>query len=156
MYRRVVSLFIVPCLLLTQSAALGHSHGGNEPAGHDLRPHTHLGSSCSDPAPYGHSHAPGADHRDGDSADGTAPGVVPGSTSQPGADHDADALYAADPLLCGWGQSGDDASWDNPGTPQALTVDHHDHGCRSLAVPHPSPHPAPDRPLYLRHLTLLI
>ena len=37
LYRHVVSLLLLPCLLLPQSALLAHAHGGGQPAGHDQR-----------------------------------------------------------------------------------------------------------------------
>src|SRR5262245_36881514 len=78
MYRQVMSLILVPCVLLTQSVAFGHSHGGREPAGHGLRPHFHtkLGSA-------GHHHHPG-------DTDAPEPGTP---AAEPISDHDADAVY---------------------------------------------------------------
>ena len=95
MYRRVVSLFLLPCVLLTQSAALGHSHGGNQPAGHDLRAHIHTDLAFFSQAhDHGHHHGPdcpGHHHHDGD--DAPEPGKQPPSPPEPLSDHDSDAVY---------------------------------------------------------------
>jgi hypothetical protein len=70
MYHRVVSLLLMPCVLLTPSAALAHAHGGNAPDGHGQRPHIHL-------TPHDHHHH-GQDQ-----------------LPEPLHDHDADAIYIA-------------------------------------------------------------
>ncbi|WP_145454432.1 hypothetical protein [Gimesia panareensis] len=58
MHRKIVSLFLIPFVLLTQSVTFGHSHAGNHPAEHDLRAHIHV-SSPEAHEQHGHSHAHG-------------------------------------------------------------------------------------------------
>lgn len=48
MSRKIVSLILMPFVLLTQSVTFGHSHAGNQPAGHELRAHIHLDISIED------------------------------------------------------------------------------------------------------------
>src|SRR5260370_1019302 len=67
MYRRVLCLLLLPCVLLTQSASLGHCHGDTEPAGHDLRPHFHTNLTSSCHGHHGHHrHGPGGHHHHDD------------------------------------------------------------------------------------------
>jgi hypothetical protein len=101
MYRSVVALFLLPSVLLTQLAAVGHSHYDSQPAGHDLRPHFHTGRA----APHhgqghhhhgDHHHGPGSHHHHHDDADhaaesGTAPIVQPNPLSED--HHDSDAIF---------------------------------------------------------------
>src|SRR4051794_2765655 len=97
MHRRLVSLLLLPCLMLTQSASLGHSHGGNEPPGHDLRPHFHVTphSERRCHGPRHHHHGPGGHHHhhhnDGD--DTAAPDAPPRPRLESLPNHDADAIY---------------------------------------------------------------
>src|SRR4051794_15689483 len=91
MGRRVVSLVLLPCLLLTQSAGFGHSHGGGQPPGHDSRPHMHV-RVIPAARHHGHRHSPhdhdGDHYHDRDDEPEAAP--------PPAApfDHDDDAVYA--------------------------------------------------------------
>lgn len=68
MSRRVVSLLLVPCVLLSQSAVCGHPHPHGPASGPDPRPHFH--------APLHHDHEPPGD-------------------GEPLPDHDSDAVYLA-------------------------------------------------------------
>jgi len=158
MFRRVVSLILVPCLVLTQSAFLGHSHGGKEPPAHDHRPHLH---ATKPPAPHDHQHGPGGHHHHDDAGDdepehATAEPTYP----EPLPDHDDNAVHVAVDIATGSGQIIDDTtrvfSWQllplNVSFGRVV-------GCpdRSPPRPHPSPHSvASECPLYVRHLTLLI
>jgi hypothetical protein len=93
MRRRVVSILLVPCVLLTQAGAVfGHSHGGYEPTGHDFRPHLHTNRSAT-----GHEHSHNHHDQDGrhhehDDADAPA---EPDSQGVPVSEenHDSDAVY---------------------------------------------------------------
>lgn len=58
MNRKIVSLILIPFVLLTQSVIFGHSHAGNQPAGHELHAHIHVGSSAVDEQ-HGHVHSHG-------------------------------------------------------------------------------------------------
>ena len=90
MSRRILSLLLLPCVLLSQAATFGHAHGGGEPVGHGLRPHFHASS-----APHDHDHhchASGGHHHHHDDGDeGHAPVSEPVTPSE----HDSDAVYIA-------------------------------------------------------------
>lgn len=157
MFHRAVSLVLMPCVLMTQSAVLGHSHGGREPAGHDLRPHFHTQpTSVPGHHAYGHHHhGPGSHHHhhhdDGDDA--------PEPLSEQ--DHDSDAVYISSVDVVINGRSAVDeklaasllwataecnlptALWANP--PRA-----------AAQWPHPPPPSVCSCPLYVWHLALLI
>ena len=161
MYRRVVSLLLLPCVLLIQSAGLGHAHGESQPAGHDLRPHVH-----TNPTPAGHTHehghhhhGPGGHHHHHHHDDGDdAPQPTP--QREPLSDHDSDALYldSVDVIVNECSVVDDDAaasafwsiaalsgfahSWANPSHEFAKWTHPPPSGCSC--------------PLYVRHLTLLI
>lgn len=79
-------------MLLTQSVAFGHSHGGNQPAGHDLRVHIHLNQSSADDS-HSHSHHHGLDkhsHHDDHHSDREKQNS---SQFESPIDHDSSALY---------------------------------------------------------------
>ena len=80
MYRRIISLIRLPCVLLTQSTTIGHSHGGNQTVGHNLHPHFHTN-------PRAHLH-----HHLGEVTD---PKTPPTPEPEPLSDHDADAVFFA-------------------------------------------------------------
>ena len=92
---RVVSLFLLPCVLLTQSVSLGHSHGGNDPAGHDPRSHFHT-NSTSAPRSHDHGHhnhsSDGHHHHD-DGDDAPEPDTQPPSQPEPLSEHDSDVVF---------------------------------------------------------------
>lgn len=164
MYRRIVSLLLLPCVLLTQSAAFGHSHGGSQPAGHDLRPHVH-----TNPVPAGHHH----DHDDGHHHHGhgghhhdvvndvasDAPVTPPTQSPEPLSDHDSDAIYvnATDAVAV-------ERSELPGGACDFWTVFTSDLLAQAWAVPqarpvicgHPPPLPGHVCPLYVKHRALLI
>lgn len=163
MLRRVLTLLLLPCLLISQSAALAHSHGGNQPAGHDLRPHVHVSLVAHvHDHQHGHSHHHGTHSHHHDWDDEVAPADADDQLaslheSAPG--HDSDALYV---------------SPDSVTTARERVVTAFDHGVWLLAVSAfvldveafaapPCPHPRTSadpgsaaRPLYIRHLALLI
>jgi hypothetical protein len=95
MFRLIVSLLLLPCVLLTQSVVFGHAHDGSQPAGHDLRPHIHTSSSpAGHTHDHGHNHyVPGGHHLHHD--DGNVPEPDSQPTPQPElfSDHDSDAFY---------------------------------------------------------------
>jgi hypothetical protein len=155
MYRRLVSLFLLPCLLLTQPAAFAHSHGDAQPTGHDLRPHFH---STTTHDRHDHYHSSGNHHHTHrhDAAGQPAEPVTCLTTQpEPLSDHDADAVYVGSvdtiaaerpqveggskPALWWSVPSNVVAAWwrDNPDTPMVCSQ------------------PPPSRascPLYVRHL----
>ena len=89
MRRQIVSLLLLPCVVLTQSAfAFGHTHGENEPAGHGTRAHFHTSACphhCHDSTHHHHDAVNGNDERDGQQDDRSAP-----VSEHP---HDSDAVY---------------------------------------------------------------
>src|SRR5262245_24783982 len=150
MCRRALALLLLPCLPLTQSAGLGHHHGTDEPAGHDSCPHFH---AYLHPTPAGQPH-PQRDHdSDGDSRhrDGD-------EEPEPFSDHDDDAVYVAVDAVASGRVHADDGSCGPLGLapPAGVTTDPRE-GVRGQPAfwAHPPP-AALDRPLYLRHLSLLI
>ncbi len=58
MFRRTVSLLLIPMVLSVQLAAVGHSHGDWSDGGHNTRPHIHVGliGHHHADAPHHHSH----------------------------------------------------------------------------------------------------
>lgn len=89
MYHRVVSLILLPFVLLTQSASLGHVHGGSQPAGHGDRAHFHTAFTAHDHE-HGHHHDDSGDHRHrGDEDDASERHAL----AEPPQDHDADAVF---------------------------------------------------------------
>jgi hypothetical protein len=158
MYRRVVSLLLLPAVLLTQWSGVGHSHGSFQPAGHDHTPHVHscLLSSHHHDGYEGRHHDQDADPGDPEQAECLG-------QSAPVEDHDDDAVYIpASALLRLRGQSSQDRSseWSDPVATGAMVS-------TPLAVPrlfpplsHPPPRSCrphcPDCPVYLQTCALLI
>jgi hypothetical protein len=162
MYRRVLSLLLVPCALLTQSVALVHAHYG-QATGHDPRPHVHVRSTVEREHchgghhhHHGHHHGPGGHHHPHDDSDtclDSLPALPPG---QP-VDHDSDAAYlTVTDLVSGRLAGFDGVTADCVGFHYPSLI---------VAVPgvsqgrpawvHPPPI-VPACPLYVRHLALLI
>lgn len=157
MYRRVVSLLLLPCVLLTQSAALGHCHGGNHPAGHDPRPHIHLNTVRHEP--HGHRHGPGGHHHHkSDTAPATA--TLPAPQPEPPSDHDSDAIFFTDasavpPRSAAGGPPGDSPEWATSWLNLSTTLPWA--GLPQVAANWCHPPPVGRAcPLYVRHLALLI
>jgi len=161
MCRRAVSVLLLPCLLLSQTAAVAHFHAGQAPANHALRPHAHTNRPSARHETHGHHHhghhhhAAGGHHHDNTEAPTTP--VPP----EPLSDHDGDAVYiGASDLSTERVQTGDGDTRGPFGHLVFLSTRPQDQcGPRehSALWPHPPPSEfAPDRPLYLRHLALLI
>lgn len=89
MYRRVVSLFLLPCVLLAQSASLGHAHGSSQPSDHILRPHVHV---KLEKQAHSHSHGTESHHHHHDVAMPTESAIP---DEQPEPTHDSDAVYVS-------------------------------------------------------------
>ncbi|MCA9019072.1 MAG: hypothetical protein KDA74_02950 [Planctomycetaceae bacterium] len=92
MSRKIVSLVMIPFVLLTQSVTWGHSHAGNQPAGHELRAHIHLEFSAEEEQ-HGHVHSHGThshSHAEHSATDHEQP-VLP-EVGFP-FDHDSSAVY---------------------------------------------------------------
>lgn len=161
MYRRVVSLLLLPCVLLTQSAAaFGHAHGGGQPGGHHLRPHVHTGPVAPERHDHTDHHGHGGHHHHHDHGD-DAPELTsqPTTPTEPLPDHDSDAVYiaAVEAVVSGRPVLGDEPgatySWAIP-CPRPFDV----FSAITVTGLSSSPHPPPccSCPLYVRHLTLLI
>lgn len=165
MYRRLVSLLLLPCLLLTQSAARGHAHGGATPVGHESRPHFHTAPASAAHSHGGDGHSHGhAHHRHPHTGADDVPGPdvqqVPAGESP--SDHDSTAVYTASVDLATPQRPSADSepvgaslwadAWLNP----SLTF----HSACSPPEAANRAHPPPDSghscPRYVRHLTLLI
>jgi hypothetical protein len=163
MYRRVLSLLLLPCIVLTQSAVLSHSHGGSRPAGHDLRPHFHTGLSA-DPHHHEHGHHHhghgGHHHHHHEDGDGSPePDSPPTPAPEPLSGHDSDAVFVGlvDAVLNV--RSADDqpaasALWFSLGF--NLSFPSVNSSQEAIHWTRPPPTSASDCPLYVRHLTLLI
>ena len=161
MVRRVVALLLLPFVLLTQSAPFSHTHGGSQPAGHDLRPHIHLSLDSAGPDDGHHHHGPGGHHHRHDAGDDCLePETLPTPRPEPLSDHDSDAFYitGVDALVN-----------DRPATDEDLTTSVYlasvgpDLFAHSWSYPpsesgywtHPPPATARSCPLYVRYRALL-
>lgn len=158
MVRCVVSLLLVPCVLLSQLAplALAHAHQGNEPAGHDARPHTHV--SVPQPAcDHGHSHH-GHSHYHGDDSiePSPAPSVLQATTES---EHDTDAVYIATGDLVSDSRVTALESWTLllalSVSPTAALSFREEPSRVGSNFSHPPP-PRGACPIYVRHLAMLI
>ena len=164
MYRRVVSLLLLPCVLLTQSAAVfGHAHGGVQPAGHDLVPHLH-----TNPVPTGHHHDHNGGHHHGngghnhdvvDEVAPDAPVTPPTQSPAPLPEHDSDSIYfhATDAVAVERSELpvGSSVFWTAFACD--LFSEAHVGGSTHLMVcAHPPPRLGHVCPLFIRHLALLI
>jgi hypothetical protein len=172
MLRSIASLLLLPCVLLSQSAALCvHSHGGREPAGHDLRPHFHT-NPVSAAHSHGHHHHGSDGHHHHHGSDGHHPheggdGPVEPDTRpipQPDPlsehDHDSDAVYVAcvDVILSGRSSLGEAAVsllWVASGLclPGGLCPDRPQEALSWMHAPPPRGYACP---LYLWQRALLI
>lgn len=90
MYRQIVSLLMLPCVLLAQSASLGHAHS-SQPSDHNLRPHVHI---KVEQQAHCHSHGAGSHHHHHDVAMPTE-SAIPDEQPEPSPTHDSDALYVS-------------------------------------------------------------
>lgn len=162
MFRRVVSLILLPCLLLTQSVALlGHAHAGLRLPGHNLRPHVHTHPVALDGHDaHGHRHGPGGHHRHHDDAkDIPEPDTQTTPLPEPPTDHDSDAVYVnvTDAVVVERPQPTTQVEssdwWSLPDLAPFATF-RDEPPTHTLVCGHPPP--GHHRPLYIRHLALLI
>jgi hypothetical protein len=157
MLRRVVTLLLLPCLLLSQSAAIGHAHGGSLPAGHDLRPHVHASFAVSTHDAHGHHDGHGCHHHHGEAVGHDADPVTAVAQEHP-VPHDHDAVYLpAESTVAPRERLQNDFDFSAWLVTIALVI-----GCDFYAADPPlqarasAAERAPARPLYIRHLALLI
>jgi len=157
MYRRVLSLLLLPSLLFNQAGALCHEHDVDTPAGHGVQPHVHV--SLLIEHTQGHSH-----HQDGhphchdeDESRPEPPRPIdPQGDSQ--SRHNADAVYFPVQDLCvergslGGEQVG--SVWYLVGHTSSQRVALWTQSVTFRGHPPPPPHHT--RPLYIRHLALLL
>lgn len=109
MMQSFVTLLLIPCLLLNQSAAFSHSHGDFIGEGHGTRAHIHLAGKSSTAGhddkhdhshhghlhhEYGHGHSHSDKHKDAPKAPPSK--TVKNDSCSPPYPHDADCVYIAD------------------------------------------------------------
>lgn len=164
MLRRVVSLLLLPCVLLTQSAVvLGHAHAGQRLPGHDLRPHVHTQAASHDHGHrhlhgHGHSHGTGAHHYH-DDEDAPQPRMPVAPSPEPLSHHDSDALYFVGVDVVAGGRSVVGPDLDTSSLWVALAPGGFARSCRDSSPQPPycwHPPPKSSCPLYVRLLALLI
>ena len=158
MFRKTVSLILIPFVMLTQSFAFGHAHAGNQLAGHDLRAHIHLNSSEAD-AEHEHVHSHGKhSHAHGDHAHSEQE-QEPSSQLDSPFDHDSSAIYLNSADLTSGARSSinldvnDLLLWSLTGA-DSVTEVVPAYG-PALREPDCAP-PDPAAPLFLRHHAFLI
>lgn len=164
MYRRIVSLVLLPCVLLSQSAAFGHAHGGSEPAGHALRPHFHINPAATRPEQGYHHRGPHGRHHHDDGGAPAEPDSQPAQQPEPLSEdeHDSDAVFIdrVDVVMTPRSIATDDGlavslPWATAGSvlPVSLWTDPWQEAMNRAHAP-----PLRDcaYPLYLRQLRLLI
>lgn len=163
MYRRIVSLLLLPCLLLTQSAALGHTHAGSKTASHDLRPHFHTTPTSAGHGHTGHHHGPGGHHHPHATADdGPGPDIQTTPPAGPQSDHDSSAVFTANVDLVANQRSSADTDprefslWATSGLNLSVTFLSANQQHEAANWTHPPPDSGYSCPIYVRHLALVI
>lgn len=149
-FRRIVCCLMLPCLLLTQSATFGHVHTQGQPAGHDLLRHIHTGKPAVE---RGHHHGSDRHHHHHDDVDQEA--TKSGTHTS---DHDSDAVYLSPvDFHFARSQSVDDVR-SVSGELATETIPSLQLGAieRYPLLRPPSEVHSNLRPIYIRHLTLLI
>jgi hypothetical protein len=157
-FRRIVSLLLLPGLMLSQAAAAGHAHGDHTPADHSARPHVHTLPAAEDRHhAHGHHHGPGGHHHQHDDEDESAP-TVPPPQADPLSDHDTDAVFVpTDAVVVERAASVEvipvAVVWVvcDTGEPIGATLSVFVYPARNGRPP-----PDPACPLYVRHLALLM
>ena len=162
MYRRIVTLLLLPCVLLTQSVAHGHSHGEGQDAGNDARPHFHAALAVSPPDHDHHHQGPGSHHHQSDrNADPTDAPIAPHSDpSESLPDHNSDAVFVAASDAVGgrseFSEGIHSAFWWTAACTDSIECVLDDRLVNSKFCGHPPPLVGRICPLYVRHLALLI
>jgi hypothetical protein len=164
MFRRVVSLLLLPCVLLTPLAAvLGHAHAGQGLPGHDLRPHVHTRTASHDHGHrhqhgHGHTHGTGGQHDHHDDADAPGPRTPTAPSPEPLSHHDSDAFYVAGVDVVAGGRPVVGPDLDTSSLWMAPAPGGNAWACRGSSPPTCRWHPPSESscPLYVRHRTLLI
>lgn len=165
MYRRVVSLLLLPCLLLTQSVALGHCHREGKPTGHDYRPHFHTNAvPVRDTHDHGHHHYVSDGHHHQHDDDGVPPGepvTLPTHQPETVPDHDSDAIYVTvvDAVAVERSESTEGVAssvWWTVTHADLFACSWDDPPAHSQSCSHPPPLTGQICPLYVRHRALLI
>ncbi|WP_339728324.1 hypothetical protein [uncultured Gimesia sp.] len=158
MNRRIVSLILIPFVLLTQSVTFGHSHTGNQPAGHGLHAHIHVNSSAVDEH-HGHVHQHGTHSHEHQNDSHSDRDKQNSSQMESPFDHDSSAVYLNSADLTAGSRSTlkIDLSlffqWSIIGTDAlACSLFHSkpEWNSRDCAPP------GPDTPLFVRHHAFLI
>ncbi len=158
MFRKTVSLILIPFVMLTQSVSFGHEHAGKQPAGHHLRAHFHLNSSEAD-TEHEHVHSHGDHcHAHGDHAHSEQE-QEPSSQLESPFEHDSSAIYLNSADLTSGARSSinldvnDLLLWSLTGA-DSVTEVVPAYG-PALREPDCAP-PDPAAPLFLRHHAFLI
>lgn len=155
MYRRLVSIVLLPAVLLTQWVRAGHIHGCHESAGREGIPHVHLSGLWTTAATPEEAQADRCPCCHDDTAGPTPFRCHAG----PAGAHDDDAIYLPLSLTLEW-HSG--PAWNGGADPTDSVLVPLPPAASCLAMPtaclcHPPPLlPFPDCPTYLRTRTLLI
>lgn len=179
MLQSVVTLLLIPCLLLNQSAAFAHSHGEYTGEGHGARAHIHIagksstadhddkhdhhGHSHNRHSHQGHSHhghSHGHSHSDGHQGESKAPTKERKSEScSTPFQHDANCVYVADVVAVGLDRTTVKVFEINS-LPCFVLTQWNSPDLQLRTHKKWSDWPPPlllgDCPLYLRHLSLLI
>jgi len=92
MIRRLFNLLLIFLMLANQGLCLAHTHHGDEPDGHDSRPHFHVGEHDHHHGDHSHS-----DHSN-EAPDSEKSDSAPPSAFLPVGEHDADAVYCGEPV----------------------------------------------------------
>lgn len=176
MLKCLITLILIPSLLLSQWAAMAHSHGNSTGEGHATRAHIHLSGMSSTPDhhhlgkhSHGHEHGQvhGHGHRHGHSHSPTTSRTDQDTThklatddSRPPLSHDSDCVFVGDVIavVCQRTHLLDDSLaakhlelWSSTGIVADWTLCLHDE-----LTGWPPPLFAVRCPLYLRHLSLRI
>ncbi len=169
MFKCAVTLLLIPCLLLSQTAAVAHSHGEYTVEGHGVRAHIHVQgkapSACHDEEQehshhaHGHSHKHGHSHsaKQSEKHETSASKKTNGSYSEP-YQHDADCIYLTDVVAPGFERVTFEKSCDSVNICLSTIWDETDTKLRGSALRFYRPPPIRPYscPLYLQHLSLLI
>ena len=161
MYRRVVSLLLLPFVLTSQSVTVGHCHGGSSPAGHDPRPHVHLNSKSASPSRGDRPCACGRQHHHEHEADAQEAREQPASTPDSPPCDDSVAIFfgSADDAVVERTnpevEGGSSTWWCAAEATQLAPFGDHAPVVPS-AFTRPPPASPPPCPIYVLHLALLI
>lgn len=99
MKRKWLVLLLMPGVLLTQSAALGHRHASCQPSRHDSRPHVHTRQETTKHGHTHHHHGSSHHHHHDEDGNHVSGDTAPDGNDTPPRGHDDDAVYLATYVL---------------------------------------------------------